>query len=92
MAAVRVVGQGALLPLMVAVRLVGQVAHLLVELAMASSECVWAATLLLPHDIFLPCGQPLALYTHRWPYMMCNPLEDCYHARSRGEGGSPAWE
>ena len=45
MAAVRVVGQGAPLPLMVAVRLVGQVAHLLVELAVASSECVWAATL-----------------------------------------------
>ena len=92
MAAVRVVGQGASLPPMVAVRLVGQVAHLLVDLAVASSECVWAAMLLLPHDLFLPRGQPLALYTHGWPYMMCSPLEGCYHARSRGEGGSPAWE
>ena len=83
---------GRSLPMMVLACLVGLVAHLLVELVLSRSACVWAATWSLPHDLCVPCVQPLVLYVCRWQYMISNSAEDCCHARSHGKEGSPTWE
>ena len=53
------------LPRMELACLVGLVAHLLMELAVSSSACEWAATWSQPHGLCVPCAPPHVLCTRR---------------------------